>query len=39
MSPGDGGGNGMFALGHPEKLIDFGYRALLSESLFILRRR
>jgi len=26
--PNDGGGNGMFALGHPEKLIDFGYRAL-----------
>jgi feruloyl esterase len=25
---GDGGGNGMFALGHPEKIIDFGYRAL-----------
>jgi feruloyl esterase len=25
---GDGGGNGMFALGHPEKVIDFGYRAL-----------
>jgi feruloyl esterase len=25
---GDGGGNGMFALGHPEKTIDFGYRAL-----------
>jgi feruloyl esterase len=24
----EGGGNGMFALGHPEKLIDFGYRAL-----------
>ena len=24
----DGGGNGMFALGHPEKIIDFGYRAL-----------
>ena len=24
----DGGGNGNFALGHPEKLIDFGYRAL-----------
>jgi len=26
--PNDGGGNGMFALGHPEKLVDFGYRAL-----------
>jgi feruloyl esterase len=26
--PNEGGGNGMFALGHPEKLIDFGYRAL-----------
>ncbi len=26
--PNDAGGNGMFALGHPEKLIDFGYRAL-----------
>jgi feruloyl esterase len=26
--PGEAGGNGMFALGHPEKLIDFGYRAL-----------
>jgi feruloyl esterase len=25
---GDAGGNGMFALGHPEKVIDFGYRAL-----------
>ena len=25
---GDAGGNGMFALGHPEKIIDFGYRAL-----------
>jgi feruloyl esterase len=25
---GDGGGNGMFALGHPEKLVDFAYRAL-----------
>jgi feruloyl esterase len=25
---GDGGGSGMFALGHPEKIIDFGYRAL-----------
>jgi feruloyl esterase len=25
---GDGGGNGMFALGHPEKIVDFGYRAL-----------
>ena len=24
----DGGGSGMFALGHPEKIIDFGYRAL-----------
>ncbi len=24
----DAGGNGMFALGHPEKLVDFGYRAL-----------
>jgi feruloyl esterase len=24
----DGGGNGMFALGHPDKIIDFGYRAL-----------
>lgn len=24
----DGGGAGMFALGHPEKIIDFGYRAL-----------
>jgi feruloyl esterase len=24
----DGGGNGLFALGHPEKIIDFGYRAL-----------
>ncbi len=26
--PNEGGGNGMFALGHPEKLVDFGYRAL-----------
>ena len=26
--PDDGGGNGMFALGHPEKIVDFGYRAL-----------
>ena len=26
--PNEAGGNGMFALGHPEKLIDFGYRAL-----------
>jgi feruloyl esterase len=26
--PNEGGGNGMFALGHPEKIIDFGYRAL-----------
>jgi feruloyl esterase len=25
---GDAGGNGMFALGHPEKIVDFGYRAL-----------
>jgi feruloyl esterase len=25
---GDAGGSGMFALGHPEKIIDFGYRAL-----------
>ncbi len=24
----EAGGNGMFALGHPEKIIDFGYRAL-----------
>lgn len=24
----EGGGNGMFALGHPEKIVDFGYRAL-----------
>jgi feruloyl esterase len=24
----DGSGNGRFALGHPEKLIDFGYRGL-----------
>src|SRR5579863_8679494 len=22
------GGNGMFALGHPEKIVDFGYRAV-----------
>jgi|WetSurMetagenome_2_1015567.scaffolds.fasta_scaffold28826_3 feruloyl esterase len=26
--PNEAGGNGMFALGHPEKLVDFGYRAL-----------
>ncbi len=25
---GDAGGSGMFALGHPEKIVDFGYRAL-----------
>lgn len=24
----DAGGNGMFALGHPEKIVDFGHRAL-----------
>jgi feruloyl esterase len=24
----DAGGNGMFALGHPEKVVDFGHRAL-----------
>jgi feruloyl esterase len=27
-TPNEAGGNGMFALGHPEKLVDFGYRAL-----------
>lgn len=26
--PNEAGGNGMFALGHPEKIIDFGHRAL-----------
>lgn len=25
---GHAGGNGMFALGHPEKIVDFGYRAV-----------
>ena len=26
--PDDGGGDGKFALGHPEKIVDFGYRSL-----------